>query len=371
MRNLAICGDNLHLSQAKILGSSPIELDSIPLLAGLLETPNIDFDPDLTENRQRVLVRKIAFSCNYRDKGFMLTAAPHLRDNRYYVIGSEFVGEVVAVGREVTHLAVGDRVIGNSQYPESGVVGVVPGIPTNHGSKEYEVFHAVKLLKIPEQMPNEIAAGFSIGAQTTYSMIRKLKITPGANILVTAAKSNTSLFAIAALQKYNVNVYVTTTSIDFTEKFYGLGVKRVIPIDLNSEELISPVLVQEIKEEIPGFDCIIDPFFDLHIGRLMNTLVNSGRYITCGLYDQSAYSNFEYRGSTITEIMTIAMLNNIQIIGNCLGQTDDLANAIQDYMAGKLPVVVDSICSGDQISDFFTRTYHAKDRFGKVIYRYN
>ena len=68
--------------------------------------------------------------------------------------------------------------------------------------------------------------------------------------------------------------------------------------------------------------------------------------------------------------MTIAMINNIQIIGNCLGQTDDLANAIQDYIAGKLPVVIDSICSGDQISDFFTRTYHAKDRFGKVIYRY-
>ncbi|MFM6004476.1 MAG: hypothetical protein ACKPB7_14580 [Sphaerospermopsis kisseleviana] len=80
MRNLAICSDNFHLSQAKILGTSPIELDSIPLLAGLLETPNIDFDPDLTENKHRVLVRKIAFSCNYRDKGFMLTAAYILAD---------------------------------------------------------------------------------------------------------------------------------------------------------------------------------------------------------------------------------------------------------------------------------------------------
>jgi hypothetical protein len=36
----------------------------------------------------------------------------------------------------------------------------------------------VKLLKIPPQMPDEVAAVFSIGAQTTYSMIRKLKLEP-------------------------------------------------------------------------------------------------------------------------------------------------------------------------------------------------
>jgi len=78
MRNLAICGTHLNQSQVKTLGIAPIELDSVPMLAGLLETQDIDFDPDLPENRERVLVRKIAFSCNYRDKGLMLKAASKL-----------------------------------------------------------------------------------------------------------------------------------------------------------------------------------------------------------------------------------------------------------------------------------------------------
>jgi NADPH:quinone reductase-like Zn-dependent oxidoreductase len=370
MRSLAICGDYLD-PLVKPIGTAKIELDGVPLLAGLLAIPDLDFDPQLPEHRDRVLVKKVAFSCNYRDKGLMLTAAAKLQPDRYYTIGSEFVGEVVAVGAEVTDLTTGDRVIGNNQYPNSGVTGIVPGVPTNHASKEYQIFHPVKLLKIPPQMPNEIAAVFSIGAQTTYSMIRKLNIKAGDNILVTAGKSNTSLFAIAALKKYNVNVYVTTTSIDFAHKFYDLGVKRVIPVDLNTERLIPPEVARSIKQQIDGFDCIIDPFFDLHIGKIIHTLVDGGRYVTCGFYHQFLGTAFDYRGLTLKDIMTVVMMKNLQIIGNCVGQTHDLTTAIQDYVDGKFPVAIDSIWSDDRLLDFFNRTYHAKDRFGKVVYRYN
>jgi NADPH:quinone reductase-like Zn-dependent oxidoreductase len=370
MRSLAICGDRLD-PLVTILGTAKIELDGIPLVAGLLVTPDLEFDPQLLENRDRVLVKKIAFSCNYRDKGLMLTAAAKVQPDRYYTIGSEFVGEVVAVGAAVTDLEIGDRVIGNNQYPHSGVADVLPGVPTNHASKEYQIFHAVKLLKIPPQMPDEVAAVFSIGAQTTYSMIRKLNLKAGDNILVTAAKSNTSLFAIAALQQYNVNVYVTTTSIDFAQKFYDLGVKQVIAVDLTADTLIPPAVAHKLNQEIDGFDCIIDPFFDLHIGKVIQKLVDGGRYITCGFYRQFIGTAFEYRGLDLKDIMTLVMLKNIQIIGNCVGQTHDLTTAVRDYVDGKFPVAIDSIWSDDRIDDFFTRTYTAKDRFGKVVYRYN
>jgi NADPH:quinone reductase-like Zn-dependent oxidoreductase len=371
MRSLAICGNNLNQSLVKTLGIAPIELDRVPLLAGLLETQDLDFNPKLPEHCDRVLVRKIAFSCNYRDKGFMLTAASQLNPDRYYVIGSEFVGEVVAIGEKVTDWNIGDRAIGNNQYPDSGVMGILPGVPTNHASKEYQIFHPVKLLKIPPQMPDEIAAAFSIGAQTTYSMIRKLNIKSGSNILVTAAKSNTSLFAIAALQQLDVNVYVTTTSIEFAQKFYDLGVKRVILVDLQADKLIPPEIAKEIQQDLDGFDCIIDPFFDLHIGKIIHTLVNGGRYITCGFYHQFLSNPFEYRGLALKDIMKIVMIKNIQIIGNCVGQTEDLAHAVRDYLDGKFPVAIDSVWSDCQISEFFTRTYLAQNKFGKVVYRYN
>ena len=71
------------------------------------------------------------------------------------------------------------------------------------------------------------------------------------------------------------------------------------------------------------------------------------------------------------EIMGYAMINNIQIIGNCMGYTADLQKAIGEYVNGCLNITVDSVFKNNQVGDFFERTYKAKDRFGKVVYQYN
>ena len=110
-----------------------------------------------------------------------------------------------------------------------------------------------------------------------------------------------------------------------------MGVKRLIQIEPNSENWVADERAEEIVKETGGFDCIIDPFFDLHIGKLIPSLASGGRYITCGFYDQ--YSSligkeFQYQGLTTSDIFATMLLKNIQIIGNCLGNTEDLQNAI-------------------------------------------
>jgi hypothetical protein len=64
------------------------------------------------------------------------------------------------------------------------------------------------------------------------------------------------------------------------------------------------------------------------------------------------------------------MLKNLQITGNCIGVTSDLQKAIEDFEGGALDVIVDSVFSGSQVSEFLDRTYNSKDRFGKVVYQY-
>lgn len=374
MRNVAICGSNVKTSITSPSSISTIEMDGVSVFCGLIHNEDIQFDNQLPENRFSVLVRKIAFSCNYRDKNLIFKMATKGPANCFYVVGSDFVGEVIDIGSEVTNFKIGDRVIANNSYPDSGVEGVRPGVATNQASSEYQVFHQVKLMKVPPEMPDEVAAAFSIGAQTTYSMIRKLNVTEGSNILVTSAKSNTSLFAINALKKHKVNVYATTTSMRFANELKQMGVKRLIQIDPNSESLVPDEVAREITTETGGFDCIFDAFFDLHIGKLIPALAIGGRYITCGLYDQ--YSSligkeFHYSGLTANKIFTIMFLKNIQIIGNCIGKTEDLQNAIQDYASRSFNVVIDSVFSGSQVGEFFERTYNAKDRLGKVVYRYD
>jgi threonine dehydrogenase-like Zn-dependent dehydrogenase len=80
---------------------------------------------------------------------------------------------------------------------------------------------------------------------------------------------------------------------------------------------------------------------------------------------------FEYKGLGVNEILMTAMFKNLQIIGNCIGLTTDLQQAIADYTAGKFDVVIDSVFTGNQIAEFFDRTFNQKDRFGKVVYRYD
>lgn len=375
MRNISICGSKLQHSLTLPNIVQAVHIEGIDVFCGVIHTEESKFDANVPKNKFNVWVKKRAFSCNYRDKSMILKTAVHVPEERFYTVGSDFVGEVVALGTEVTEFQVGDRVIGNNSYPDSGVVGLRPGIPTNNASKEYQSFHQAKLLKIPPEISDECAAAFSIGGQTTYSMIRKLDIEPGANVLVTAAKSNTSLFVINALKHHNVNLYATSTSRHFEQELKEMGVKQLIQVNPDDDDWLTSPDMLHIYQETGGFNYIIDPFFDLHIGKVISLFVPGfgGKYITCGLYEQYSQltgNEFQYHGLQFSQILATMMVNNIYLIGNCLGTTKDLQQAIQYSATGRFPVVVDSVFTGNQIKEFFERTYNAKERFGKVIYRY-
>jgi NADPH:quinone reductase-like Zn-dependent oxidoreductase len=351
-----------------------IQMEGVEVHCALVYTPDPQFDRLAPENRSNVLIKVRAFSCNYRDKGQILKMATRGPNNTFYVVGSEFVGEVLAVGSEVTGLRIGDRVIGNNSYPKADVEGVPGGIPTNHASKEYQVLHSAKLIKIPPTMSDEVAAGFSIGAQTNYSMIRKLNLQPGENVLVTAATSNTSLFAINALRQYPVQVYATSTSGRCEAELKAMGVKQLFQIDLKQAAFFEDETMREVAVKLGGFNAVIDPFYDLYLGKVVSVMAPGGRYVTCGYYEQ--YQSYIDKESPVQKqnggvIMSTAMMGNMQIIGNCIGVTEDLRQAIADYAADAYPVVIDSVWSGQQVGAFFERTYNAPNRFGKIIYKYD
>src|SRR5580658_5287414 len=89
---------------------STITLSGIPVHAALFDIPKPAFDPLDEKNKTRVLIRVRAFSCNYRDQS-LIFASTCREQAAYYVIGSEFSGDVVAVGPEVHNFSPGDRVL--------------------------------------------------------------------------------------------------------------------------------------------------------------------------------------------------------------------------------------------------------------------
>ncbi|MBD2179216.1 zinc-binding alcohol dehydrogenase family protein [Pseudanabaena sp. FACHB-1998] len=378
MKTVAICGSQVKTIMSAESFVDSIEIEGIQVNCGVIHTKDITFSPNDPALTNHVLFQVKAFSCNYRDKRIILNTATSAPANRFNAIGSEFVGVVLAVGADVIDLKAGDRVIANNCYPNSGVTGLPPGVPTNHASKELRILHRAKLIKIPDVMPDDVAASFSIGGQTSYSMIRKLQIQPEQNILVTAARSNTSLFVLHALQKYRqqmgIRVYALTSSSKFIDKIQAIGVDRVVPINPNSETWIEPETATSVLEETKGgFHSIIDPFFDLHIARMLPVMKPEAKYITCGLYDQFTDLTGTQSpdiGISPQSLLYTTMIYNLSIIGNCIGLTSDLAQAIADYAQGNLHVAIDSVYTGKDVAPFFDRTYNSPDRFGKVVYSY-
>jgi NADPH:quinone reductase-like Zn-dependent oxidoreductase len=374
IRDFAIFGTPQSAGEKHL---AKVELEGVGIDCRIIETPDPDFEPGATASRAMVLVRKRGFSLNYRDRAFILGTALRSSAESFAVLGSEFAGEVVACGPEAHGLRPGDRVIANNAYPDSGVPGVLPGIPGNMLSKELQVVHAAKLAHIPDSMSDADAAGFSIGAQTTFSMVRKLALVPGAAVLVAGGRSNTTLFAINALKAHAsdppFDIYVSTTSERSERALRALGIADVIRIDPEAPSFTGDAAVQRVVRERGGFDAVIDPFFDIHLIPAVRVMKQGGRYVTCGLYNQTGHLVPHKRPDDLEKargLMGQVMVNNLQIIGNCLGLTEDLDRALAAYSAKRFPVIVDSVFSDGDAAGFLDRTYNAPDRFGKVIYVY-
>lgn len=351
-----------------------VEIDGMVVRSGIVHTPEPAFDPGDPAHARSVLVQVGAFSCNYRDKGYILHM-DRKPAQAVFAIGSDFVATVLAVGPGVKALQPGDRVIAQNHYTGFGydADGVREGIATSSASKECQIFHENKLIRIPERMADEVAAGFSIGAQTAYSMVRKLAPRPGEKVLVTSATSNTSLYAVAALRRHGVQVYAATTSTGFDDRLRAAGADHVVHVGTGEDSFRNGEALTVLAAQIHGFDCVVDPYFDLHLEKAVTILAPLGRYTTCGLLGQNptVASRAGLTPMNAEAIMVQVLTRNLTILGNCIGLRDDLRQAVTDYERGALEgVVVDSVFSGADTAGFLARTFNDRTRFGKVVFRY-
>jgi NADPH:quinone reductase-like Zn-dependent oxidoreductase len=375
MRSLIIYNDSSSKAPTPEAPVQALYLEGVQVQCRFWHREDPQFEPQADTNRGKVLVRVRAFSCNYRDKALILKAASLNRLESVYTIGSEFCGNVVAVGRDVVQLEPGDRVMGDNTYCGSQFVprDRRQGVPTNHASTELLVFPVAQLTRVPAAMTDEIAAAFSIGAQTAYGIVRRISPQRGERVLVMSARSNTSLFCISALRRHGVSVYAVTSSRLNHEQLSELGAKEVIysPSIPGSTPLSARLI--ELAESIGGFDCVIDPFFDLNLNQSVRLLAKSGRYATCGLWDQFATPStapFASLDVELGEALRWALSLNLRLVFNCLGSRTDLERAIEDFNAKSLSVIVDSVFRNGDAATFLRRTYEDPNRFGKVVFCY-
>jgi NADPH:quinone reductase-like Zn-dependent oxidoreductase len=346
-----------------------VRLHGVEVDFAIVEQADITMDAADPRHAHDVLLQIGAFSCNYREQARFLEIARRTDSKGYVVLGSEFVATVLATGAAVDDLQPGDRVIGNGAIDASASH---PGLTTQRGSAELQICHRAKLIRIPAMMPSADAAAFSIAAQTAYAMVRRLGLRRDEHVLVTAASSNTSLFAIEALLGAGLHVHALTTSPHIGAHLAQRGLHRYCVLDRqqNPAQALATYLD---AQGLRAFDAVIDPFMDIYLRKLVPFLRRGGKYITCGVFEQFSrpHEPFQYHGLTLDEMFSLIIRKSIHMIGNNLGEQADLERALADYCAGRLPVALDSVHGNGQLDRFVHRSYLAPDRTGKVVFDYH
>lgn len=357
---------NKDVNASNISDKKEITIAGKNVLCATIETQFPKIDMSIEKNKDFVLIKIKAFSCNYRDKNLIINNSENTEINMqelsspFTFFGSDFVAKIVDKGKDVKELSVGDRVIPNCSYP----VSVIPGVVTNDASKGWLLVHKDKLLKIPNTMNDDIAASFSVGAQTSYSMIRRANIEKKDTILVYSGRSNTSLSIIKTLLNMGINniIVLSTKKWNDDEKEFISGSELIYTEDYNDW----------VNQNENRFDVVFDPFYDLHIEDAVKCLNYYGRYITCGFKNQNErFVENSDKEIQVHRLLTQIMIKNISLIGNCIGSTEDLQKQIDGFDPEDPILPIYSVYNCEKSDDFLYDTYENKNRFGKVVMKLN
>ncbi|MGI9316403.1 MAG: NAD(P)-dependent alcohol dehydrogenase [bacterium] len=172
--------------------------------------------------------------------------------------GTEFSGEIEAIGKDVSPFKIGDRVFG---FNDEGA----------QSHAEFTVVTEGKMVLIPEGITFEQAAASTEGAHYAYNFIDKVDIARGQQILVNGATGAIGSAAVQLLKHFEVEVTAVcaTENIDLVR---SLGADRVIDY-----------IREEFTKDDQKFDFVFDTVGKSSFFQCRHLLKPGGVYISSDL----------------------------------------------------------------------------------------
>lgn len=212
-----------------------------------------------------VLVKVHATTVNRTDCGvrggkpFVLRFFTGLVRPRATVLGTEFAGEVEAVGGGVTSFQVGDRVFGYNEGPFGA-------------HAEYVVIRDLdRLATMPTNLTYEEAAPGTEGSHYALGLIKVAKIQSGQDVLVYGATGAIGSAAVQLLKSLGARVTAVCDTKN-VELVKGLGADRVVDYT-----------TRDFTADDRGYDVVLDAVGKSTFGRCRRLLKPAGIYVSTDL----------------------------------------------------------------------------------------
>ncbi|OMH37997.1 NAD(P)-dependent alcohol dehydrogenase [Motiliproteus sp. MSK22-1] len=213
----------------------------------------------------QILVKMKALALNHRDHLVVngITRWKLKEDGRVPV--ADGAGEVVAIGKDVTELAVGDRVssliVPNWQDGEMTPAKLQgsPGGPGADGvAAEYVRFNETAVIKIPDYLSYQEAATLPCAALTAWNgVVEKSDLKPGNTVLILGT-GGVSLFAMQFALMMGSEVIVTSSNDRKLMEVKRLGAHHTVNYAANPDwvdqvlQITNGLGVDHIAEVVGG-----------------------------------------------------------------------------------------------------------------------
>jgi NADPH:quinone reductase-like Zn-dependent oxidoreductase len=175
------------------------------------------------------------------------------------IMGTEFAGDIEAIGGKVNSFKTGDRIFGFDDLG-IGAYAEYMVIPENNG-----------FLTIPDNITYEQAAASTEGAHYAYNFMNKVTVNKGDKVLVNGASGGIGSAAVQLLAFYGAEVtgVCNTKNLELVKT---LGAKKVIDY-----------LKEDFTKDTVQYDFIFDTAGKSSFGKCKRLLKSGGVYMSSEL----------------------------------------------------------------------------------------
>jgi NADPH:quinone reductase-like Zn-dependent oxidoreductase len=320
--------------------------------------------PTLVSDTQ-VRVRILAAALNHLDL-FVVGGLPNVRIVPPWIIGSDAMGSIDAVGAAVSGLGVGDRVLINPglsdrtcEYclageqplcPRFGVLGEhAPGTLT-----EQIVLPAANVRRVAIDADPVEGAAFTLSTLTAWRMlVSRARVTAGEHVLIWGIGGGVAQACLQIAKLLGAYVTVTSGSDAKLERALALGADATLNhrgVDVGKE--------MRMRTQKRGVDVVVDSVGEATWAQSLGALGRRGRLVTCG----------GTSGPMVTTDVRRLFWNQWSILGSTMGNDAEFDAVVEHFRAGRLRPPIDSVYALDDARAAFERLASG-EQFGKLVIR--
>ncbi len=283
-----------------------------------------------------------------------------------WVLGADGTGIIDAIEGDVGDIRVGDRVVINpglscrrcewclkGEQPLCAKFGVL-GEHRPGSFAEFVVVPATNVRRIPDTVPDEIAAAFTLATLTAWRMcVTRARVQAGEDVLIWGIGGGVAQAALRICKARGARVWVTSSSPEKLKQAKAIGADVLIN---HATQDVGKLIREHTGKR--GVDVVIESVGERTWNASLQSLTRGGRLVTCG----------GTSGPSLTMDVRRLFWYQWSIMGSTMGTDAEFDAVTAELAAGRLWPSVDSVLPLEEGREAFARMQRG-EQFGKLVLR--